>query len=387
MRSPLVAIAVAAAIALALLGIVAVIGSRPGGGEGGVAPAAGDLAILERRLAAVEARLDAIGPPGTASPETADREGPPDGAEPGEGGDEEGVPGGGRLDRLEARVARLEVRAEAGDDDPIHRGQAYLASESAEVRREGIRLLGQFARSDPAVREALWSALADPDPKVRCEAVEALGESDDPASAERILALVSDPDGSVRARAIAAAAELLGEAKSDDSRAREAAAAIAERLGDPEVSVRRRAAWALGKLKAPGAGPALARLLGEPDEEVREATIESLGRIADPSTAPALKGIYRQGAGPEALRIAAVLKKLGDGEPFRDEVARLVTQASSESDDVRLKAIRGLARHAREESREVFLRALEDPVPRVRKEAREALGIEDGEEEEREEEE
>ena len=357
-------------LALVIAGSIAFLLSRSGRRGEDPGPAGGPPAVradLERRLAALEARLER-----DPAPEAPEEEAEGRAAPAGEEGDPATSSLEERVRKLEARVAALGTHVKSIDEDPVRRSALYLASPSPKLRREGIKMLRKLARSDPEARQALLEMLADPDPDIRREAIDAAADLKDAEAASAIAALFSDQDPRVRADAIQAAAKMLGKLAINDNGT--AAASLAQHLADPDAEVRRRAAGALGDLKARGSMPSLLKLLEDPEGRVREEAIASLGKIGDPSAAAALKAMYRPGAGRESLEIAAALKQLGDTGPLLEEIRRLGREAiESTAEETRREAIRGLSRHARAESREIFTKALEDPSPRVRKEAEDAM--------------
>jgi HEAT repeat protein len=321
------------------------------------------------RLAALEAsfdrRLDRL-EAGLAARRLADRpEKPADAGEdpdPGEGDD-----AGDPLADVESRVAALEQRIEGLEEDPLRRGYAFLGSESAELRREGIRGLMRVARFDPEARAAIRRALGDASPRVRREALEALGDIRDKESVPEMMELLADQDAAVRRDAI----EALGECE-----AAEAGLAIARQLADTDERIREAAADVLGGLKSAEAGDLLRSALKDASEDVRGEAIASLGEAGVKSAVPDLRRMYDEGAdgGRYRMRLVLALRRLGDEAPFRQEVERLSQAALGDPDErARSRALRELASFARTEARSVFTRALEDPSVLVRREAERIL--------------
>ena len=56
---------------------------------------------------------------------------------------------------LESKISTMEQRLAGLEDDPVRRGYAFLASESDELRREGVNILKRVARFDPEARAAI----------------------------------------------------------------------------------------------------------------------------------------------------------------------------------------------------------------------------------------
>src|SRR5206468_6809390 len=88
-----------------------------------------------------------------------------------------------RLAALESALSTLELRVKGLEEDPIRRGESFLESENAELRREGINTLRGVARSDPRTRAALRNLLHDPSSRVREQAAQVLGRLKDRESA------------------------------------------------------------------------------------------------------------------------------------------------------------------------------------------------------------
>jgi HEAT repeat protein len=342
MRTFFVAATIAAA-ALAAAGLAALRMDR-GGARSEPAGRPELEARLERLAAEVEARLARLEDrlPGAWGAPPAPGEPFPEEAGEAEGGAptprEELA---ARLARLEARLQVLEARLKGLEEDPVERGFTYASSTSPELRRRGVKALERVARSDPQALEAIRRLLADPEPRVRQEAVESIADLADGLSP-------------------------------GDPRLEEAARSLAERLSDEDPRVRRAAADLLGDLRSPQAALALIASLEDPDREVRRRVIDSLADLEDPAAVPALRALHERGE--RSLELALALKRLGDPVPFRSEAERLAqTFSTSQDEGERRKALKVLARQGGEEFRALFTRALSDPSPAVRKEAGEAL--------------
>jgi HEAT repeat protein len=325
-------------------------------------------AALRERLSLLEARSGreravARQAARSGATEGAERPEAPGGEPDDEAGGEEGA---GALAALEQQVRDLTQRVEALERDPVSRGYAYLGSESAALRREGVRQLRRLARSDPAALAAIREMLRDADPAVRREAVEALGDLEDKESRAAIATLLGDADAEVRRRAVMGLADIGGG---------ESAASIAGALADPSERVREEAADALGELRSPEARDALLKALGDASEDVRGEAIASLGEIGAREAAAQLRGMYENDPGGAHLtRLVLALRNLGDEEPFARELDRYSRAAlGSQEAEARRLAIRALASFAGREAKDVFTRALEDSSSLVRREAERAL--------------
>jgi hypothetical protein len=139
----------------------------------------------------------------------------------------------------EFRAASAIPALAAGLSNPIFTGEARAAMAHA---------LGQIGRADAAT--PLTQALADSDPFVKAASLQALRDVQGFHDGMVAVPLVSDADAVVRGEA----ATTIGVMHTQG-----AAAALVKALGDPEASVRKKAAWSLGAIAAPVsvAGPAL----------------------------------------------------------------------------------------------------------------------------------
>lgn len=266
---------------------------------------------------------------------------------------------------LALQVNDLALRVHALEEDPLLRGFKYIESDEPRLRRRGIRALEDIARHDPEARTAIRQLLDDPDAKVRVEAIDTLADIDDRDSIPLLRHLLSDQDPRVRREAIDALVDLRS---ADDT------GLIAAALSDPEAKVREDAARALGKLESPDAADQLIIALYDSDDDVRDEVIDSLRKIRSPSAIPALKDVYESGIETPRIRIAKVIRKLGDPGPFEVEVRNLAETALRDADEkARYKAIKELLNYAPREAQNVFRMAIEDESSRIRKKARKGL--------------
>jgi HEAT repeat protein len=358
MKRKLIFSAVASAIVLLALAIVSYhlgkesVSSTPDAVRAAVDERLAALRGIEERLARLEGEVASLR--GPSSTKDAD------------GGGEPGPDADGRRAAIDSALSALQLRVTGLEEDPVRRGYSFLASENAEMRREGINILDRVARFDPEARAAIRSLLQDPSARVREQAAQKLRDLKDKESAQAMATLLADPDARTRRRAV----EALGAMGASQS-AREIGRNL---VSDADEQVRQVAADVLGRLGSPEAAEFLTNALKDPSEAVRGEAIASLGEIGATSAAPQLRAMYEQDPGRERLRLAMALKSLGDEVPVQREVVRLSDLARSSPDDgVREQAIRELATVARDSAKPVFTQALEDPSPRVRREAERAL--------------
>lgn len=300
------------------------------------------------------------------------------------------------LTRLGSRLDDLTYRIQGLEEDPINRGYAYINSESPQLRLEGITALKRVAQFDATARESIRNMLYDTNPRVRMEAVDALGDLGDRDAAPLMGQMLSDADPNVRREAIDSFADwghkessaLISQMLSDpDANVRreavtalgtlgasEAGSSLGQLLSDSSASVRQQAADVLGRLKARNASPALIQALGDSNANVRGEAIASLGEIGATEAIPYLRDMYQRDAGRDRIRLVTALRSLGDEQPYRQEVQRLSNDALSSNDArARARAIQTLSWLARDQAQDIFNRALQDENDRVRQEAQRAL--------------
>lgn len=270
-----------------------------------------------------------------------------------------------KVDRLLARFDDFERRLKSLEEDPLLRGFSYIESSNPKLRRRGVRALKDIAAHDPEARDAIRQTLGDVDDKVRLEAIEALTAIKDPDAVPLLRGMLGDTAARVRREVIESLVDL---------KAKEEGGLIAALLNDADEKVREQAANALGKLKSSQGTDLLVQALHDSDRGVRTQAIQTLGRIGAMGALPVLREMYQSNATKEPIRLAKVLRKLGDAEPFDNQVFQLGKTALNDPDEsVRYHAVRMLANHARTAAQDVFRQATSDVSRRVRKEAKKAL--------------
>ena len=152
-----------------------------------------------------------------------------------------------------------------------------LASTDAEQRAAAAELLSRAGEGAVAAAVPLVAACGDADERVRESAVAALEDLGTPATADiaSLIKLVDSPDPLAAYWAIT----LLG--RSGKNAAEGVAVLVACVESSADLSVRQRAAWALGKI-GPAAGAArgtLKRAAGQGDERLARLAKEALEAI------------------------------------------------------------------------------------------------------------
>jgi hypothetical protein len=168
-------------------------------------------------------------------------------------------------------------------------GQVYptlittLQSDGTETRRAyAAEALGEFllATGVPAVAKA---AMTDSSSMVRASAVRALDRLNTEGPNGELAQAMSDPAVEVRLAALQASVHVHVFSGLDS---------IVKRLSDDDAEVRRRAAEALGTMRATDAVVGLIAITSpdnEKDARVRTAAVSALGRIGDPSAKDAVE--------------------------------------------------------------------------------------------------
>jgi len=190
------------------------------------------------------------------------------------------------------------------------------------VRCEAIRALPADGARDEAVRGALASGLADPDPAVRAEAASRLGGDGDPTLAamldaeetatveaalrtlparlvERATARIDDPDRALRAAALHAIARS-GEA------GRVPLPRLVAGAEDSDARVREAAVRALAARTEPEALELLSTLLRDPSHEVRAAAAAALAAHGEVGALAAREQLHA----PEESAVGAAVQAL-----------------------------------------------------------------------------
>jgi len=155
-----------------------------------------------------------------------------------------------------------------------------------------------YARSrDGRSVEEYAKLLESPDPKLRLNAVEDLGQSEDSRAVNYLLKAINDPDLRVQARAI----DYLGA-----RRAADATPLLAQKLflaGAPRA-LRQRVLTALGKIGDPSASrPILDFIAQEPNPDVRGTGIYTLGEIGDVTIRDELRKLGESETDPRLKRL------------------------------------------------------------------------------------
>jgi len=240
------------------------------------------------------------------------------------------------------------------------------ADPDPKVRAEAI---SHLSLNDPQALDLIYAALRDPDPKVRAEAVNRL-PIDDPRSLDLFYAALCDPDAAVRENGYGKLNQLVL-----DKRAIEHLLPL---LNDPDRKIRYFGTYHLSVLHDPAfVQPLLARLQ-QPDFPTT--VIDGLGRLGDPRAVPALipllatpdigkdDDLKYQYEGMYAFDASYALASIG-----APAVGPLIAALQSDNPLLRTNAAGTLGRIADARVRPVLRNALHDPEPAVRVAAIKAL--------------
>ena len=269
------------------------------------------------------------------------------------------------LGLLHAPESRPELGAMLADPAPEVRAAAARALGRTGDRAAIPALLAAAGAGDGALRDAVADAIPRLDPSAtpallaelrrlndgsaRTTAIRALGRTGTAEAMPLLEGALADPDPAVRA----AAAD--GLARSGRA---EAAAALARLLtGDPERSVRERAALAVGLLRAEGGDAALlAACQREVAPEVRAAAVMALGAWDQESVVARLLEMSDE----------AEVRQILETRLREDAEYRLLAQRMRGSRRAELRALAATSRAGMEQSLAEGTRGALDPRARVR---------------------
>lgn len=154
--------------------------------------------------------------------------------------------------------------------------------ESERRRAYAANAIGEFL-SPAGVRHVARASIADPSPRVREAAIQALARLNHEGPELELGAALADPDENVRLSALQAALSVRVFSSVPD---------VVRRIDDPSPRVRRRAAEALGAMRVADSAAALAVLTdpnSEATPEVRQAAVWALGQLGDSAARPAVE--------------------------------------------------------------------------------------------------
>ena len=135
------------------------------------------------------------------------------------------------------------------------------------VRSKAVLMIGRVAPAQGGVRDRL----AEADPGVRANMIEAIGETDSEDAHALLLAAAQDSNNRVAGNALLALYRL-GDASVEPA---------LRKMAEHEVYLfRASCAWVIGEIADPRFAGILARMVGDPEQPVRRRAFAALGKIA-----------------------------------------------------------------------------------------------------------
>lgn len=220
-------------------------------------------------------------------------------------------------------------------------------------------------RGDPEseARQILLEGLADMDPRVRANAVEAIATVREVRLLPKIRRMLNDPAVPVRFLAALAIGDLEYTLAQKD---------VTALLNDPDPNVRMAAAYALFKLGQPEQFPAVRDAVASKDQTVRANAALLLGKSGQQEAVRYLYWVLQQPDSSDkvTLQAAESIAMLGDRRIYPKLWTRLI---SAYADD-RMIGVRAMAALGTERAKNALMTLLDDPVLEVRLAAAEQLG-------------
>lgn len=248
---------------------------------------------------------------------------------------------------------------------------ANLRSPNTRTRMRAAQALGRSGRQEAIA--ALSDAVEDPEPRVRLAVVKALRQFKNTAAIGALLEGLSDSVAGIRSESLAGLLEIYVDVEKrspidhflgffDDKEPPEivpftevdekVVAGLEARLHDSEVSLRRKAALALGLLKAEDGVDSLGAALADPEKPVREEAVEALGRIGGQTAGQALLTAL---ADPSAAIRGKAVEALGRMGHLPGANALLELYQAEPGKKLAEKSLAALAQMGAPEARSLFL--------------------------------
>jgi len=238
---------------------------------------------------------------------------------------------------------------------------ASLSSEYPEVRESGLAGLRAMG-SEPV--EPLIKALSDPSPGVRRESLYSLTRLQAPELAEHLASLVNDDDPLIRMMVVDAARTV-----SDPGRK---AAILVAAAGSADVNVAQAALEVLLPLGDPRALPLYEAKFR--DNYRREDILAGIARVKGEAAIGSLSAVYRESS-DEGLRMLALRSLAGRGP---GGLVLLKEALSDPSANVRSEAVKAIVSIGGPDSVSVLGSALDNNDPDIKKQALDALDKTEG---------
>ena len=268
---------------------------------------------------------------------------------------------------------------------------ANLRSPNTGTRAKAAKALGRSAR--PEAIPPLNGAMRDPEVKVRREVAKVLRVYRNPATLDGLLLGLRDEDQTVRSESLSGVVEVYVDP--DDRRPMErflgafreglprppvepvipveerVVLGLEARLTDEEASIRRQAAWALGRLSIDEAADNLGMALADPSKDVRLAALTALTRIGTDEAGSQLVTVLME---PSRQMQGKAIDALGD-VGYKPAASQLLAIYDAEQGrKMGDRALTALARIGAPEARGVFLQNMTNSDPLRRRWAVEGMG-------------
>ncbi len=234
-----------------------------------------------------------------------------------------------------------------------------LGNDDADVRLGAVVSLIDYGE---AAVPSLRKALKDSDPKVKAQAIRALGKIGGQEAADALADTFTDPDMNMRVRAIVALTQVGMPAKPHVLKALE---------NDPFPRARMFAANAMAKLGRPGDAPEIMKRFERQDVATQMHLVIALVRIGDDE---AYAGLARLIESPNRLIRFYVVNTITEEGVSKKALPILTKSLKDEAEEVRIWGIYGLQMLNLPESYPAVLDSLDDDYAYVRKEAAFTLG-------------
>ena len=223
---------------------------------------------------------------------------------------------------------------------------------------------GKYKNLIPQAEKIIDSALSDPNPQIRANAVEVTALTEQSKFFPKIAALLKDQFVPVRFAAAVAVGDT-GYSPAEET--------VKKLLEDPDRNVRIAAGYALAKFGSSEGFSILGKAITDKDQTVRANATVLLGKTGDTEALKPLQWVLKDAGSDDKVRFQAVeaMARLGDESVFTKLWAMLI---SAYADD-RAMGVRGMGSLGTRKAKDVLYTVLDDEVAEVRLIAAEQLGM------------
>ena len=254
-------------------------------------------------------------------------------------------------------LAAIQILESFGSEGAAENIATLLEHSDARVRASAVSALSRLAGAKYLDR--LTPLLNDPDFRVRSNVVESLAVAKDPDLVEKLRPFLQDPYRRTRINAILSIASIQGVSSSLESWP------ILSDLAHGDESARSTAVYALSQLPSDPGMDLLSELLQDPELSIRCKAAKALGRVGTQRVIPALVQAL---AGAPELRHHARRSIVSITRKYGGETARDMAQAALSSDrpEIRSEIADVLGRLKDTQVVITLIKLLKDPEWRVR---------------------